>query len=187
MNDAVALPDPTLAGFTVWVYGVMGVPQTALPPNSPYLALAYDTSVNLVYVGLKQVPNTSQPRPMSAPHPEHPIDPPQTVMVRSPSIYSLAVYNLGGHILCTIAQDDPNAFPPQEPPTFWADLRDKLQMNVMSYGMVNSASDQGTSASQQIPNQIADLTLFGLDLLKTPWGRFYLMIAGQWGTLWGLS
>ena len=60
-------------------------------------------------------------------------------------------------------------------------------MNVLSYGMVTSASDQGTSAGQQIPDQIANLTLMGLDMMKTPWGRMYLMIAGQWGTLWGIS
>lgn len=164
--DPTPLPDPTLAGFTTWVYKVMGVPQAVLPPNSVYIKLAYDTSVNLVYYGLKGVPNTSQPTP------------------QSPSIYALAVYNLGGHILCTIAQDDPLADPPS---TFWADLRDKLQMNVLSYGMVTSASDQGTSAGQQIPDQIANLTLMGLDMMKTPWGRMYLMIAGQWGTLWGIS
>ena len=147
----------------------MGVPEGALPPDSIYLQLSYDTALNLVYTGLTQVLNLSRASP------------------QSPSIYSLCVYNLGGHILCTIAQDDPNAMPPQDPPTFWADLREKLQMNVMSYGIVNSASDQGTSASQQIPSQIADMTLLGLDMLKTPWGRFYMMIAGQWGTLWGIS
>jgi hypothetical protein len=168
MNDLAPVPiqDPTLAGFTAWVYAVMGVPQSVLPPDSIYLQLAYDTSVNLVYTGLKCVPNTSQGTP------------------QSPSIYSICVYNLGGHILCSIAQDDPNADPPS---TFWADLRDKLNMNVLSYGMVTSASDQGTSAGQQIPDQIANLTLMGLDMMKTPWGRMYVMIAGQWGTLWGIS
>jgi hypothetical protein len=35
--------------------------------------------------------------------------------------------------------------------------------------------------------QMAGLTLMGLQLLKTPWGRTYLQIAGQWGYVWGLT
>ena len=179
-----AATDPTLEGFVVWVYAVMGVPATALPSDSIYLQLAYDESVNITYGGLKLVPNMSP----QAPFTDNTTDPPTvTQRPRSPSIYSIAVYNLGGHLLATTAADDPNADPPQVPPTFWADLREKLNMNSMSLGLVTSASDQGTSAGQQIPNQIANLTLMGLDMLRTPWGRRYMQIVGQWGTLWGLS
>jgi hypothetical protein len=171
----VTAPDPTLEGFTNWVYGVMGVPQSVLPTNSIYLQWAYDEATNLTYTGLDAVPNTAPPDPV-------------TGFPRSPSIYAIAIYNLGGHVLVTIAGDDPAAVaPPDNAPTFWSDLRTTLNMNVMSLGLITSASDQGTSAGQQIPSQIADLTLMGLDLLKTPWGRRYLQIVGQWGTLWGLS
>jgi hypothetical protein len=180
----VSAPDPTLAGFTNWVTLVMGVPESVLPVDSPYLQLAYDEALNLTYTGLQQVPNLAA-RPV---YPAHPIAPTPPARVGAPSIYAIAVYNLGGHILVTIAMDDPEAQPPPpNAPTFWADLRNSLNMNVLSYGFVSSASDQGTSASQQIPNQIADMTLMGLDLLKTPWGRRYMQIVGQWGTLWGIS
>ena len=160
---------PSIEGFTAWVFRVMGVPTGALAPDTPYLQLAYDEALNVAYVGLAWVPNWSIANP------------------KSPSIYAIAVYNLGGHILASIAVDDPDAVPPTTPPTFWADLRDKLQMNSLSIGFVTSASDQGTSAGQQIPNAIADMTLMGLDLMKTPWGRRYMTIAGQWGNLWGIS
>jgi hypothetical protein len=173
----VTAPDPTVEGFTNWVYAVMGAPQSVLPVDSPYLQMAYDEALNLTYAGLQAVPNLSVLPP-----------PPAAPPNQSPSIYAIALYNLGGHILVTIATDDPDAAPPPDnAATFWADLREKLGMNVMSYGFVSSASDQGTSASQQIPSQIADMTLMGLDLLKTPWGRRYMQIVGQWGTLWGIS
>jgi hypothetical protein len=173
----VSAPDPTVEGFTNWVAMVMGVPESVLPPGSPYLQLAYDEALNLTYGGLEAVRNLSKLPPAPAPPPN-----------QSPSVYAIAVYNLGGHILVTIAMDDPEAAPPPpNAPTFWSDLRNTLNMNVMSYGFVSSASDQGTSASQQIPSQIADMTLMGLDLLKTPWGRRYMQIVGQWGTLWGIS
>jgi hypothetical protein len=173
----VTAPDPTVEGFTNWVYLVMAVPQSVLPIDSIYLQMAYDEALNLTYGGLQMVPNLSTLPPAPAPPPN-----------QSPSIYAVAVYNLGGHILVTTAEDDPNAVPPPpNAPTFWSDLRTKLGLNVLSYGFVSSASDQGTSASQQIPTQIADMTLMGLDLLKTPWGRRYMQIVGQWGTLWGIS
>jgi hypothetical protein len=98
----------------------------------------------------------------------------------SPTIYALCVYNLGGAILLEIAQDDPNS-------TYWADLRDKLGVNAFTPGLINSAHDQHTSESMMIPNQLQNLTLWDLQLLKSPWGRRYLMFAGQWGTIWGLT
>jgi hypothetical protein len=178
--------EPTLAGFTAWVYAFMGVPKSALPPDSPYLQLSYDTSVNVAYVGLKLVKNRSPPR--TPPHPEQPIYPaPPGRRFQSPSIYALAVYNLGGHILCNTAMDDPDAVPPQVPPTFWADLRTKLNLNSFSLGLITSAADQGTSAGQMIPDMIQNMSLMNLWLLQTPWGRMYLMLAGQWGTIWGKS
>jgi hypothetical protein len=53
--------------------------------------------------------------------------------------------------------------------------------------MVNQASDQGTSEGLFIPAQIQNMTLMDLQLAKSPWGRAYLMIAGQWGTIWGIT
>jgi hypothetical protein len=197
------LQDPNLAGFTAWVYTFMGVPQTALPPDSPFLAMAYDESINIAYVGLKLVKNRSpyrgpiSPRPptptptppiVAPPHPAHPIapTPPPPVYWKTLSVYSVAVYNLGGHFLVNIALDLPGP-PPTEPPTFWSDLRKTLGLNSFSLGIINSASDQGTSAAQTLPDYVQNMSMFNMWLASTPWGRMYAMLAGQWGTVWGIS
>ena len=193
------IEEPSLPGFALWVYSVMGVPREVLPIDSIYLQLAFDESVNIAYVGLKLIKNRSPWRlatarpgdlpPVVNPSPPLPtppaVLPPPRRLVKSPSIYAIAVYNLAGHILCGIAADDPTLPPPLD--TFWSDLRTKLGLNSFNYGLVTSASDQGTSAGQQIPSQIADMTMMGLGLLGTPWGRMYVMIAGQWGNIWGIS
>jgi len=38
-----------------------------------------------------------------------------------------------------------------------------------------------------IPDAIKGMTLMDLQLAKSPWGRKYLMIAGQWGSIWGIT
>lgn len=206
-NPRTVVEDPSYAGFVTWVQSVMGVPDEVMRDVAfldPYLEMAYDTSINITYIGLKLVRNRAPYRflirkppvpppvvtppivdpPVVAPPIQPPV--PEPLLYQTMSIYSICVYNLGGHVLCDIAVDDPNLPPPFN--TFWADLRHRLGMNTMSLGIVTSASDQGTSAGQQIPSQIMDMTLMGLSLLHTPWGRMYLMIAGQWGTPpWGIS
>jgi hypothetical protein len=158
----VGLPagGPTFAGFQWFVTNIMAVPSGSMPP-SDWLQVAYDEAVNLTYWALDTVP--SQPT--------------------TPSIYAFAVYNLGCALLLEFAQDDP-ANPTV---TFWADLRKSLGVNSMSWGMITSASDQGTAESMYIPDQIKGMTLMDLQLAKSPWGRKYLMIAGQWGSIWGIT
>jgi hypothetical protein len=153
--------DPTFAGFQWFVANIMAVPSGSMPDDT-WLQVAYDEALNLTYYGLATVP--SQPT--------------------TPSIYAFAVYNLGCALLLEFAQDDPNATPPG---TYWSDLRTKLGINNATYGMVNSAADQGTSESMYIPEVIKGMTLFDLQLMKSPWGRTFLMISGEWGTIWGLT
>ncbi len=162
-SPPLALPPdgPTFAGFQWWVANMMGVPSASMP-DVTVLQAAYDESVNLTYWGLATVPSV----PTSA------------------SLYAVAVYNLGGAILVEIALDDPTVNPP---PTFWSDLRKQFGINSGSYGMITSAADQGTAQSMYIPDAIKGMTLMDLQLMKTPWGRRYLMIAGQWGTIWGIT
>lgn len=148
---------PTFEGFKWFVTNIMFVPAEAMP-NDTFLQTVYDESLNLAYVGLATIP--SQPT--------------------SPSIYAWAVYNLGGHFLVEIAPDVPGS-------TYWEDLRDKLKIYSFTPGLMTGAADQGTSQTMKIPSQLDGLTMMGLELLKTPWGRRYLAIAGQWGAIWGLT
>lgn len=152
---------PTFDGFKWFVSNIMAVPAESMPDDA-WLQVAYDQSYNLAYWALATVP--SQPT--------------------SPNLFSYAVYNLGCAMLLEFAQDDPNADPPS---TFWAGLRSRLNINSSSYGLINAAADQGTSEAMYIPEVIKGMTLLDLQLLKSPWGRMYLMIAGEWGTIWGLT
>jgi hypothetical protein len=149
--------DPTIEGFTVWVEAVMGVPTGDMPDSST-LQVAFDQALNLAYIGLQGVPAQST----------------------SLTIYAQAVYNLGGAMLLEIAMDNPNS-------TYWSDLRNKLGINSFVPGLVNQAHDQGTGEGMYILPIFAGLTMLGLQLIKSPWGRNYLMFAGQWGPIWGLT
>ena len=153
--------DPTFTGFEWFVDNIMAVPDNAMPDPS-WLQVAYDQSINLAYWGFQTV--SSQPT--------------------TPSIYAFAVYNLGCALLLQFAQDDPTADPPE---TFWTDLRAKLNINSANFGIINSAADQGTSESSYIPDAIKGMTLLDLQLMKSPWGQMYLMLSGQWGSIWGLT
>jgi hypothetical protein len=174
MSDVTVIPDPsaippvglpagnpTFAGFQWFVATIMGVPSGSMP-SSDWLQIAYDEAVNLTYWALGTVP--SQPT--------------------TPSIYAFAVYNLGCALLLEFAQDDATTQPPQ---TFWTNLRQQLNLNSFNFGLITSASDQGTAESTYIPEAIKGMTLMDLQLAKSPWGRKYLMIAGQWGSIWGLT
>jgi hypothetical protein len=149
--------DPTLEGFQSWVEAIMAVPEAAMP-DCATLQIAYDGAINLCYIELRNVPSQST----------------------SMSIYAQSVYNLGGALLVEFAADVPGS-------TFWSDLRTKLGLNNFTPGLINQAHDQGTGEGTYIIKQLEGLTLFGLQLLKTPWGRAYMMIVGQWGPIWGLT
>jgi hypothetical protein len=153
--------DPTFAGFQWFVQYSMGIPLSSMP-TPDYLQVAYDQAINLAYIGLAGVP--SQPT--------------------TPSIYAFGVYNLGCAILLQFAQDDPAAQPPS---TYWNDLRTRLGINNFVYGLITAAADQGTSDSLFIPDVIKSMTLWDLQLAKSPWGQQYLMFAGEWGSIWGIT
>jgi hypothetical protein len=159
----VGLPPggPTFEGFEWFVPNIMGVPANDVP-DTAWLQVAYDQALNLAYWGLATVP--SQPT--------------------TPSIYAMAVYNLGCAFLIQYAQDDPTVNPPS---TYWADLRKQFNINAFQYGLIQQAADQGTSSGMYISDQLKGMTLLDMQLAKTPWGQAYLMIAGQWGTIWGLT
>ena len=100
----------------------------------------------------------------------------------NPAIYVLMVYNLGGDNLVNWASDVP-------PSTFFADLRGKEGFNTEAFiaGVVSSSSDEGTSVSMDVVDNLKSLTVGQLQNLKTPWGRQYLTWAMSLGSLWGLT
>jgi hypothetical protein len=149
---------PTIIGYTNWLRTFMGVPDTILPDDSPYLQMSFDIAMEFVNYYINIV---------------------------NPGVFTLAVYNLSGATLAMIAQDDPTLPPPDN--TYWADLRQSLNLNTFIPGFVNNASDQGTSAGIQILQSMAGLTIGDLQLLQSPWGRSYLAIAQCVGTIWGIT
>jgi hypothetical protein len=62
-----------------------------------------------------------------------------------------------------------------------------MGINSSQFGMITSAADQGTAESMYIPDAIKGMTLMDLQLAKSPWGRKYLMFAGQWGAIWDIT
>lgn len=160
---------PTLAGFLNWIRAVMGIPISVLPDDAAIIPIAYNVAIEICNIQL-----ASLSLPMN--------DPAQ------PSIYALAVYNLGGSNLVNYAQDQAGQTPP--PPnaaTFWADLRGSFKISAFIAGVVSGAADQGTSETILTPDFMKTLTLANLQQLKDPWGRQYLSFVQGLGPLWGLS
>ncbi len=104
-----------------------------------------------------------------------------SLSVASPDYYVLAVYNFAADRLVNYAPD-------QTGQTFFSTLRSNLKLSTFSGGVVSSTSDNGTSVSLLNPDQLKNLMLSDLQMIKTPWGRQYIEIAQKWGTtLWGLT
>lgn len=148
---------PNFVDFQTWVQYMMGVPEDSMP-DVITLEMAFDESLNLALDDLAYI----------------------SYQQGTPSLYALAVYNLGGAILCDIAQDTP-------PSTFWTDLRNKFNIASFAFTIVTGSSDQGTSKTGIVPNFVQELGPLDFWLMQTPWGRQYLMIAGAWGAVWGIS
>lgn len=161
--DFPKTPPVTLGGFTAWVYSAMGVPQAALPENSPWIEYAYAVACATVNLQLSAVPGP---------------------------IYLLAVYNLGGDRLVNWAQDQPGVLYPADNPKglgYWAYLRQQYGVNTFVAGVINSSSDEGTSESLTVPAVFESLLPGQLQNLDTPWGRAYLGFAASINSAWGIS
>jgi hypothetical protein len=70
---------------------------------------------------------------------------------------------------------------------YFANVRRQFKMSAFVPGVIASSSDLSTSASMDNPAFMQGLTLFDLQLLKTPFGRAYAAIAMRYGTIWGLT
>lgn len=169
-------PDqPTLAGFTAFFYASTAIPDASSPPdagavipsNSPFFGYAFDVATSIVNLKLNAVGGP---------------------------IYMLAVYNLATDNLINWA-------PPSNPIIYYPGVTDEQDNKVeyMTYvrqqfgvnqftpGVINSSSDESTSASYEMLEQYKGYTLANLQNLKTAFGRAYLAFAADVGSLWGMS
>lgn len=105
----------------------------------------------------------------------------QALQCAVPMIYALAVYNLGADNLVNWCTDQPGQ-------CYFKGLRKDFKILDFVPGVVSATSDEGSSASLEVPEAFKTLTIGDLQNLKTPWGRQYLAIAQKYGpTIWGLS
>ena len=93
-----------------------------------------------------------------------------------PHLYAVAVYNLAASFLVNYGTE-----------SVFSEFRQKLGLNNIATGVITGAGDNSTSAQRLVPDFFKDLSLADLQMLQDPWGRRYLMIAQQFGSLWGLS
>jgi hypothetical protein len=96
------------------------------------------------------------------------------------NLYALAIYNLGTDQIINYAMD-------QTGRTYFKDLRKTYGINLFVPGVTSSSGDASTSQARLNPEFMKNLTFGDLQNLKTPFGRAYLNIAQQTGTLWGLT
>lgn len=98
----------------------------------------------------------------------------------SPFLYQDALNNLAADNLINWTQDTPSS-------TYWAELRKSFGCNNFAAGVVQSANDNSTGMSALVPDFFKGLTMSNLQNLKTPYGRRYLAIMQDWGSIWGLT
>ena len=161
-------PSPTLAGFLTFIRNVMGIKATNLPDNSPAIPLSFAVALAIVNPSLQAacIPSVDAAG--------------VTLNAGGETVYSLAVYNLAGSNLLSFAQD-------QAGDTFFQELRDKLNLNGFTSGVVQSSSDEGTSVSLVVQEAAKEFTLANLQQLKDPYGRRYLALAQSYGpSTWGM-
>lgn len=96
------------------------------------------------------------------------------------TIYAIAVYNLAADNLINYANDQPGR-------TYFKDKRTEFGVLSLVPGLVQTSSDEGTSVGYVIPEFAKNMTLGDLQNLKTPYGRAYMNIAQQYGSIWGIS
>lgn len=154
------VPPPTLAGFTDFVRTQMVIGSDELPDNSDAISTAFQISIEIANLLMNCV---------------------------SPVIYTLMVYNLAG---ATLIETAPDVHPPvifQDDLTYFEYLRKKFGLTSFVAGTISASSDEGTSMSLNVPENLKYLTLADLALTRTPYGRIYLQYAEKYGTIVGLS
>lgn len=85
-------------------------------------------------------------------------------------ILDLLTYNMAGHYLYVFGTE-----------SVFSTGRATYGLNVV--GLVNSASDQGTSGALVLPDWVTKAGPMESEFSKTPQGRMYLILAGQLGSV----
>ena len=153
---------PTPEGFVQFVRLVMQIPTSVLLPGDPVISMALGVALDIVN---------------------------RALCVASATIYTLAVYNLAGSNVINYAQDVPDA-PLVKGSTlpFFADLRDKWDINAFVSGVIQASNDETTGNSMVVQEAAKNFTLANLQNLKDPWGRVYLSLAQTYGpSIWGIT
>lgn len=169
------LTGPTLAGFNVFVRQVMQIDPLYLPTDSPLITYAYQSALMVVNPALAGAGRWPSPW-----FPGMPMVDPSVLAIDQWSVYAMAVYNLGGSNVVNYAQDQPGR-------VFFKEMRANLGLSKFTPGVVAGTSDQGTAVSYLNPEFMKEMTLANLQQIKDPWGRAYLMIAQDYGGIWGIS
>jgi hypothetical protein len=152
---------PTVTGYSWFLYNIVGIPVLAMPTDSPVIAWSFNVAMMIVNPTLAIVGSPTGATPPT-------------------NLYVECVYNLATDILINHAQD-------QAGRTYFADLRNSYNINSFAPGVVTSSTDSSTSTGLQPIEAMKNLTLANLQNLKTPYGRTYLGYAQAYGTLWGLT
>ena len=144
---------PTLSGYVSFIRNIMGINTTILPDNIPTIEFSYNFAINICTDLLSIIPQ-----------------------IPGQFLYITAVYNLAGDTLLTYGID-------QTGQTFFKQAQQKYQLNTFVSGVVTFAGDEGTQTSLTVPEAMKNLTIGNLQNLKTPYGRTYLQIAQDFGSL----
>lgn len=165
----MALPQPTLADFLLFVRNVMNIKPTVLPDNSMWLPIALANAMAIVNPQLGVVGIPAQDAAGVA------------LNTGGYTAYTRAVYNLAGDNLVNYAQD-------LQGRSYFKKLRKELNINGFVSGLVTGAADESTSVSIVVQEAAKSFTLANIQNLKTPWGRAYLELAQSYGpATWGIS
>ena len=155
-------PPPTQSGFLSFVRNSMGISSTVLPDNSDAISTAFQVAIEIANI---------------------------LVNVVSPVIYTLMVYNLAGSNIINFAQDVGGPPPPvyKDDLPFFAYWRKFYGCTSFVGGTISSTSDDSTSESLNVPENLTKLTVADLQYLHDPWGRQYMSFAEKFGQVWALS
>lgn len=169
---------PTIAGYTSFIYNVMGIPVAALPTTSPSIVFSFNVAMSVVNDTFACIGSNAGGSP-------------------GVNIYEQMVYLLAGSQLLAFAVDvtsNPPIFPGSVSPTnpnglpYFQGARAKWNINDFIPGVIQSSSDEGTSQSFVVQKAAENFTLQNLQQLKDPWGRQYLAFAQSYGpSVWGLT